>query len=84
LLLLEHAVCILEAAAAGLVRPAHLDFELLVTSPELSSQRYVGLVAFWALMRKASAKRLIWVAVVALCGVALTVVSHVSCYAFSV
>jgi hypothetical protein len=49
LLLLEHAVRILEAAPAGAVRPAYLDFEELVTSPELFSRRYVGLVTFWAL-----------------------------------
>jgi hypothetical protein len=42
LLLRKHAVRILEAAPAGPVRPAHLDSELLVTSPELFSRAAWG------------------------------------------
>ena len=49
LLLLEHAVRLLETAPTGPVRPVYVDFEELVTSPELFSRRYVGLVTFWAL-----------------------------------
>ncbi len=49
LLLLEHTARLLEAAPTGPVRPVYVDFEELVTSPELFSRRYVGLVTFWAL-----------------------------------
>jgi hypothetical protein len=49
LLLLEHVTRLLEQAPAGAVRPVYVDMEELVTSPELFSRRYVGLVAFWAL-----------------------------------
>ncbi len=49
LLLLEHAARLLETALSGPVRPVYIDFEELVTSPELFSRRYVGLVTFWAL-----------------------------------
>ena len=51
LLLLEHAARLLETDPAGPVRPVYVDFEELVTSPELFSRRYVGLVTFWALTR---------------------------------
>jgi len=33
----------------GIVRPVYMDFEDICTSPELFSQRYIGLVSFWAL-----------------------------------
>lgn len=33
----------------GVVRPVYMDFEDICTSPELFSQRYIGLVTFWAL-----------------------------------
>lgn len=49
LLLLEHATRILEGPSGTSVRPVYLDLEELVTSPELFSRRYVGLVAFWVL-----------------------------------
>ena len=49
LLLLEHAARLLETSPAGSVRPVYVDFEELVTSPELFSRRYVGLVTFWAI-----------------------------------
>jgi hypothetical protein len=49
LLLLEHAARLLETSPRGPVRPVYVDFEELVTSPELFSRRYVGLVTFWAL-----------------------------------
>ncbi len=49
LLLLEHAARLLETSPAGPVRPVYVDFEELVTSPELFSRRYVGLVTFWAI-----------------------------------
>lgn len=51
LLLLEHASRLL--ATPGPVRPVYMDFEELVTSPELFSRRYVGLVTFWALTQGA-------------------------------
>jgi len=49
LLLLEHTARLLGTSPGGPVRPVYLDFEELVTSPELFSRRYVGLVTFWAL-----------------------------------
>lgn len=49
LLLLEHATRLIEHESAGSVRPVYIDMEELVTSPELFSRRYVGLVAFWTL-----------------------------------
>jgi DNA-binding IclR family transcriptional regulator len=49
LLLLEHMAHLIEQEPGGPVRPAYIDMEELVTSPELFSRRYVGLVAFWAL-----------------------------------
>lgn len=49
LLLLEHVARLLETDPAGPVRPVYVDLEELVTSPELFSRRYVGLVTFWAL-----------------------------------
>lgn len=49
LLLLEHAARLLEKSPKGPVRPIYMNFEELVTSPELFSRRYVGLVTFWAL-----------------------------------
>jgi len=49
LLLLEHLTRSVEQAPHGVVRPVYLDLEELVTSPELFSRRYVGLVTFWAL-----------------------------------
>ncbi|MCX6028196.1 MAG: hypothetical protein NT169_02695 [Chloroflexi bacterium] len=49
LLLMEHLTRLVEQAPLGVVRPAYLDMEELVTSPELFSRRYVGLVTFWAL-----------------------------------
>ena len=49
LLLMEHLTRWLEQAPAGGVRPVYVDMEELVTSPELFSRRYVGLVTFWAL-----------------------------------
>jgi len=51
LLLLEHATRLLQTSPEGPVRPVYVDFEELVTSPELFSRRYVGLVTFWALTR---------------------------------
>ena len=51
LLLLEHAVRLLNSDRTGSVRPAYLDLEELVTSPELFSRRYVGQITFWALTR---------------------------------
>jgi len=48
LLLLEHAARLLEGAGVHPVRPVYVDFEELVTSPELFSHRYVGMVTFWA------------------------------------
>ena len=52
LLLLEHASRLF-AAGPGPVRPVYMDFEELVTSPELFSRRYVGLTTFWALTQGA-------------------------------
>jgi predicted AAA+ superfamily ATPase len=49
LLLLEHMARLIEREPGGPVRPVYIDMEELVTSPELFSRRYVGLVAFWAL-----------------------------------
>ena len=49
LLMLEHATRLLEKSPQGPVRPVYVNFEELVTSPELFSRRYVGLVTFWAL-----------------------------------
>ncbi len=49
LLLMEHLTRLLEQAPAGVIRPVYVDMEELVTSPELFSRRYVGLVTFWAL-----------------------------------
>lgn len=49
LLLLEHVARLIERSPAGPVRPVYIDMEELVTSPELFSRRYVGLVTFWAL-----------------------------------
>jgi hypothetical protein len=49
LLLLEHMHRLLEKTPLGPVRPVYVDMEELVTSPELFSRRYVGLVAFWVL-----------------------------------
>lgn len=49
LLLMEHLTRLAEKAPFGLVRPVYVDMEELVTSPELFSRRYVGLVTFWAL-----------------------------------
>jgi len=49
LLLLEHLTRQVEQRPNGAVRPVYLDMEELVTSPELFSRRYVGLVTFWAL-----------------------------------
>jgi len=49
LLLMEHLTRLVEQAPHGVVRPAYVDMEELVTSPELFSRRYVGLVTFWAL-----------------------------------
>ena len=49
LLLMEHLTRLLEQAPSGTVRPVYVDMEELVTSPELFSRRYVGLVTFWAL-----------------------------------
>jgi hypothetical protein len=47
LLLLQHAARLLEGAGVHPVRPVYVDFEELVTSPELFSRRYVGMVTFW-------------------------------------
>ena len=47
--LMEHLTRWLEQAPTGGVRPVYVDMEELVTSPELFSRRYVGLVTFWAL-----------------------------------
>ena len=49
LLLLEHAARLIEKGPGSPIRPAYIDMEELVTSPELFSRRYVGLVAFWTL-----------------------------------
>jgi hypothetical protein len=49
LLLLEHLTRLVEQAPTGAVRPVYVDMEELVTSPELFSRRYVGLVTFWAI-----------------------------------
>ncbi len=49
LLLLEHVTRLIEKSPGGSVRPVYIDLEELVTSPELFSRRYVGLVAFWVL-----------------------------------
>ncbi|MBU1661454.1 MAG: winged helix-turn-helix domain-containing protein, partial [Chloroflexi bacterium] len=49
LLLLEHLTRLIETSPLGPVRPVYVDFEELVTSPELFSRRYIGLVCFWAL-----------------------------------
>jgi len=49
LLLMEHLTRLVEQAPSGAVRPVYVDMEELVTSPELFSRRYVGLVTFWAL-----------------------------------
>jgi len=49
LLLMEHLTRLIEQAPHGAVRPVYVDMEELVTSPELFSRRYVGLVTFWAL-----------------------------------
>ena len=49
LLLMEHLTRLVEQAPNGVVRPVYVDMEELVTSPELFSRRYVGLVTFWAL-----------------------------------
>ena len=51
LLLLEHAVRLLNSDRTGSVRPAYLDLEELVTSPERFSRRYVGQITYWALTR---------------------------------
>ncbi len=50
LLLWEHIARML-AVGDQAVRPVYVDFEEAVTSPELFSRRYVGLVTFWALSR---------------------------------
>jgi len=49
LLLMEHLTRLVEQTPSGTVRPVYVDMEELVTSPELFSRRYVGLVTFWAL-----------------------------------
>ncbi len=49
LLLMEHLTRLLGQTPSGAVRPVYVDMEELVTSPELFSRRYVGLVTFWAL-----------------------------------
>ena len=49
LLLMEHLTRLVEQAPNSAVRPVYVDMEELVTSPELFSRRYVGLVTFWAL-----------------------------------
>ena len=49
LLLLEHLTRLLGQAPDGAVRPVYIDLEELVTSPELFSRRYVGLVTYWVL-----------------------------------
>ena len=49
LLLLEHLTRLLERTPLGAVRPVYIDLEEMVTSPELFSRRYVGLVTYWAL-----------------------------------
>ena len=49
LLLLEHLTRLIETSPLGSVRPVYVNFEELVTSPELFSRRYIGLVSFWAL-----------------------------------
>ena len=49
LLLMEHLTRLVEQSPNGVVRPVYVDMEELVTSPELFSRRYVGLVTFWAL-----------------------------------
>ncbi len=42
LLLLEQLTRLIETSPLGLVRPVYVDFEELVTSPELFSRRYIG------------------------------------------
>lgn len=49
LLLMEHLARLVEEVPRSVVRPVYADLEELVTSPELFSRRYVGLVTFWAL-----------------------------------
>ena len=49
LLLMEHLTRLVEQTPSDTVRPVYVDMEELVTSPELFSRRYVGLVTFWAL-----------------------------------
>lgn len=49
LLLMEHLTRLVEQTPNGVVRPVYVDMEELVTSPELFSRRYVGLVTFWVL-----------------------------------
>ena len=49
LLLMEHLARLVGDEPTGDVRPVYVDMEELVTSPELFSRHYVGLVTFWAL-----------------------------------
>jgi hypothetical protein len=49
LLLMEHLTRLIDREPGDAVRPIYVDMEELVTSPELFSRRYVGLVTFWAL-----------------------------------